>query len=165
MSDKFEYNSAAIILWSLAKLINEETYYCYHATLPYKEPKGGYLISEPPGMYRMHGQLPLGIPEPPQSTININNLFRRLISEIKNTTYLIKIREPGNEELIEPCQPFSIDIIKEQLKRELGIDIDNLTTGWDEEFEVIKRGLKENLDFKKRIDEMIEAENRKEEVK
>lgn len=167
MSDKSEYTNAAIILWSLAKLINEETYYCHNATLPYKEPKGGYLISEPVGMNLIHGcRAPFSlIPEPPQSTININNLFRRLISEIKNTAYLIKMREPGNEELIKSWQPFSIDIIKEQLKREFGIDIDNLTTGWDEEFEVKKRDLKEYLDFEKRIDEMIEAENQKEEVK
>ena len=144
MNDKFEYTNAAIILWSLAKLINEETYHCRFENWNYREPAGGYLISEPVGMNPMHGcRAPLSlIPEPPQSTININNLFRRLISEIKNTAYLIKIREPGNEELIESWQPFSIDIIKEQLKRELGIDIDNLTTGWDEEFEVKKRDLK-----------------------
>lgn len=167
MNDKFEYTNAAIILWSLAKLINEETYNCRFENWNYREPAGGYLINEPVGMNPMHGcRAPLSpIPQPPQSTININNLFRRLISEIKNTAYLIKIREPGNEELIESWQPFSIDIIKEQLKKELGIDIDNLTTGWDEEFEVKKRDLKEYLDSKKRIDEMIEAENRKEKVK
>ena len=167
MNDKSEYTNAAIILWSLAKLINEETYNCRFENWNYREPAGGYLINEPVRMHPMDGcRAPFSlIPEPPQSTININNLFRRLISEIKNTAYLIKIREPGNEELIESWQPFSIDIIKEQLKRELGIDIDNLTTGWDEEFEVKKRDLKKYLDSKKRIDEMIEAENRKEEVK
>ena len=156
MNDKFEYTNGAIILWSLAKLINEETYNCRFENWNYREPAGGYLISEPVRMHPMHEQLVLGISEPPQSTININNLFRRLISEIKNTAYLIKYGEMYEE------GPFSIDEIKEQLMKVFGIDIDNLTAGWDEEFEA-KR--KEYLDFKKRINGIIESSNYEEEVK
>jgi hypothetical protein len=156
MNDKFEYTDAAIILWSLAKLINEETYNCRFENWNHQEPAGGYLISEPPRMHPMHGQLVLGISEPPQSTININNLFRRLISEIKNTGYLIKYGEMYEK------GTFSIDEIKEQLMVVFGIDIDNLTAGWDEEFEA-KR--KEYLDFKKRINGIIESSNCEEEVK
>jgi hypothetical protein len=158
MNDKFEYTNAAIILWSLAKLINEETYNCRFENWNYREPAGGYLINEPVRMHPMDGcRAPFSlIPEPPQSTININNLFRRLISEIKNTGYLIKYGEMYEE------GPFSIDKIKEQLMEVFGIDIDNLTTGWDEEFEA-KR--KEYLDFKKRINGIIELSNYEEEVK
>lgn len=158
MNDKFEYTNAAIILWSLAKLINEETYNCRFENWNHREPVGGYLINEPVRMHPMDGcRAPFSlIPEPPQSTININNLFRRLISEIKNTAYLIKYGEMYEE------RPFSIDEIKEQLMVVFGIDIDNLTAGWDEEFEA-KR--KEYLDFKKRINRIIESSNYEEEVK
>lgn len=159
MSDKFEYTSSAIILWSLAKLINEETYNCRFENWNYREPAGGYLISEPAGMHPMNGQpnIPLvGIHEPPRGTINIDNLFRRLISEIKNTAYLIKCNEMNKRGL------FSIDTIKEDLMKVFGIDIDNLTAGWDEEFEAKQ---KEYFDFEKRINEIIEASDHEEESK